>query len=183
MNRVSTRAILLDRDGVINRDRVDYVKSADELVMIDGAAAAVAALNAAGYTVLVVTNQSCVGKGLLSLAEVRNINQLLQEELRRAGGTVDGFYVCPHAPDHGCDCRKPAPGLFLQAAEDWGFDPAETWMVGDAPRDIEAGDAAGNKTALVLTGKGRRSRAKLPDTPAFENLAEFVRQLLGGAPG
>ncbi len=179
MNKVSTRAILLDRDGVLDRDRVDYVKNADELVMIDGVPEAVAALGAAGYTVLVVTNQSCVGKGILPMEGVRAIHELIQRELSVAGGRVDAFYICPHAPDHGCDCRKPAPGLMLQAQRDWGFDPAETWLVGDATRDILAGQAAGCRTALVRTGKGETSATELPDTPLYDDLPHFVRFLLG----
>jgi len=164
---------------VLNRDRVNYVKSADELVMLDGAAAAVAALGAAGYAVLVVSNQSCVGKGVLPMAGVQAINRLIQDELRQEGGRVDGFYICPHAPDEGCDCRKPAPGLILRAQLDWGFDPAETWLVGDAPRDIFAGEAAGCRVALVRTGKGELSATELPDRPLFDDLSHFVRELLG----
>lgn len=179
MRTVRTRAILLDRDGVLNRDRVDYVKNADELVMIDGVPEAVAALGGAGYTVLVVTNQSCVGKGILPMAGVRGICDLIQHRLGEGGGRVDAFYICPHAPDDGCDCRKPAPGLMLQAQRDWGFDPAETWLVGDATRDILAGEAAGCRTALVRTGKGELSAAELPDTPLYDDLPHFVRCLLG----
>jgi D-glycero-D-manno-heptose 1,7-bisphosphate phosphatase len=178
MNKVSTRAILLDRDGVLDHDRVDYVKNADELVMIDGVPEAVAALGDAGYAVLVVTNQSCVGKGILPMAGVRAIHELIQRNLGAAGGRVDAFYICPHAPDDGCDCRKPAPGMMLQAQEDWGFDPAETWLVGDATRDILAGQAAGCRTALVRTGKGETSATELPDTPLYDDLPHFVRWLL-----
>ena len=179
MKMVSTRAILLDRDGVLNRDRADYVKSADELVMLDGSPEAVSALKAAGYTVLVVTNQSCIGKGILPMKGVLAINGLIQEAMVRAGGRVDAFYVCPHAPDEGCGCRKPAPGLMLQAAADWDFDPAETWLVGDATRDIQAGQTAGCSTALVRTGKGEASARELPETPLYDDLAHFVSVLLG----
>ena len=176
----SKRAILLDRDGVLNEDRVDFVKSLDELVILPGTGHAVAALNDAGYTVLVVSNQSCVARGILTTDEVAAINDALRQRLARYAATIDGFYICPHDQDDRCDCRKPAPGLLLQAAQDWEFDLAETWLVGDAPRDIEAGRAAGCPTALVLTGKGRRSRPQLPDIPAFEDLAAFVRWLLAG---
>ena len=176
----SKPAILLDRDGVLNEDRVDFVKSLDELVILPGTGHAIAALNDAGFTVLVLSNQSCIGRGILTEDEVEAIHDELRQRLARYAATIDGFYICPHAPSDGCDCRKPAPGLLLQAAQEWGFDIAETWFVGDAARDVEAGRAAGCLTALVLTGKGRASHREMPDVPAFDDLGEFVSWLLAG---
>jgi len=178
----SKRAILLDRDGVLNRDRVDFVKSLDELVILPGAGKAVAALNRAGFTVLVVTNQSCIGRGILAADQVAAIHDELCRRLSSDGATIDGFYICPHAPADGCDCRKPAPGLLVRAAREWGFERSETWFVGDATRDVEAGQAAGCRAALVLTGKGRASHEEMPDVPAFEDLAAFVDWFVAGEP-
>jgi len=175
----SKPAILLDRDGVINRDRPDSVKSVDELVLLEGAAEAIARLNRAGYEVIIFTNQSCVGRGTVTLERLDEIHGELERRLAVAGATIDAYYVCPHAPEDRCDCRKPAPGLLLRATEERGFDPAATWAVGDAVRDIEATRAAGLRPALVLTGKGRRSRAEASDAPVFDDLAAFVDALLG----
>jgi len=172
--------ILLDRDGVLNHDRPDSVKSADDLVILPGVGRAVAALNRAGYTVLIVTNQAMIGRGVLTEDDVETIHDALRRRLSREGGSIAGFYVCPHRPDEGCDCRKPSPGLLLRAARDWGFDCAATWFVGDDVKDVEAGRAAGCRTALVLTGKGRKKRSHVPHVPAFDDLAAFVTWFLEG---
>ena len=176
----SKPAIRLDRDGVINRDRPDSVESVDELVLLPGAAEAVAALNGAGYTVMVFTNQSCVGRGRITAEQLEEIHRELERRLAEAGATIDAFYVCTHTPEQGCDCRKPAPGLLLRAAREQGLEPARTWAVGDDVRDVETARAAGYRPALVLTGKGQRVRAQVPDVPAFDDLAAFVHALLRG---
>jgi D-glycero-D-manno-heptose 1,7-bisphosphate phosphatase len=146
------RAVLLDRDGVLNYNRRDHVKSPDELVLIPGAAEAVGALKRAGWVVVIVSNQSGVGRGLYPQEALEAITAKLRGELEAAGGQVDGIYYCLHAPDAGCDCRKPAPGLAWQAARDHGLDLQRSYFVGDKAADIGCGQAAGMRTVLVETG-------------------------------
>lgn len=174
------RTVLLDRDGVLNRDLPRGVLSVGELELLPGAAAAVGRLVAAGYRVLLITSQSCVGRGWIGAAELGAIHDHLAARLGQEGGRLDRIYACLHAPDAGCACRKPAPGLIEQARQEWGFDPAETWMVGDDVRDVEAAEAAGVRPALVRTGKGTRAAAARPDVPAHDDLAAFVGWLLAG---
>jgi len=143
------RAVLLDRDGVITRRREDYVKSWDEVELLPGAADALARLCEAGYRVAVVTNQSAVGRGLMTMDTLDAIHRALDTVVGAAGGEIDAFLVCPHRPDAGCDCRKPRPGLLLQAARRLGIDLATTPMVGDQPSDVAAALAAGCRPILV----------------------------------
>jgi len=145
--------VCLDRDGVLNEDRDDYIKSVAEFVMLPGAAEAVARLNRAGYPVVVVTNQSAVGRGYITLDTLEAIHTELRRRLSAAGAELAKIYYCPHRPDEGCDCRKPRPGMLLQAARDFGVDPAEIVFIGDTRGDVEAGHAAGCRTVLVRTGK------------------------------
>jgi D-glycero-D-manno-heptose 1,7-bisphosphate phosphatase len=176
---MSSRAVILDRDGTINRDRPDFVKALHELALLPRAAAAIARFNGAGYAVIVATNQSCVGKGLISRSRLTEINDELERRLRFAGARIDAWYICPHVDGDHCDCRKPLPGLALRAQRDWGFETATTWAVGDAARDAAMARGAGCRPALVLTGKGQRERAKIPDVPAFADLAAFADSVLG----
>jgi D-glycero-D-manno-heptose 1,7-bisphosphate phosphatase len=132
-------------------------------------------LHQAGYRLLVVTNQSVVGRGLLDLATLHSINRELD---RRLGNTLHGFYVCPHTPGAGCACRKPETLLIEQARVAWPFDPASTWFVADAERDIEAAQRAGVKPALVRTGKGAAVERHHADVPAFDDLLAFAEWLL-----
>lgn len=148
------RLILLDRDGVLNVDSPHFVRSADEWVPIPGALAAVAALKQAGYLVGVCTNQSGVGRGLFSEETLGKIHGKLHEALRSMDAGLDDLRYCPHAPDAGCNCRKPAPGMLLEAMAALGVEPEDTIFVGDAIRDVEAAHAAGCAAALVRTGKG-----------------------------
>ena len=148
------RAVLLDRDGVITRRRDDYVKAWDEVEVLPGAAEAVARLCAAGYRVGVVTNQSAVGRGLMSMDTLDGIHRGLDAVVGAAGGAIDVFLVCPHRPDDGCDCRKPRPGLLLRAGLRLGVDLASTALVGDQPSDIAAALAAGCRPILVGADAG-----------------------------
>ena len=148
------RLILLDRDGVLNVDSPHFVRNADEWVPIPGALSAVAELKRAGFLVGVCTNQSGVGRGLFSEATLGDIHRKLHQALHAVGGSLDDLRYCPHAPDAGCDCRKPAPGMLLSAMAEMGVEPADTIFVGDAIRDVEAAHAAGCAAALVRTGKG-----------------------------
>lgn len=145
-------AVFLDRDGVLNYNRRDYVKSPRELVAIPGAAAAAAALKRAGWVVVVVSNQSGVGRGLFDEATLDAIMTKLRAGLEAAGAAPDAIYYCPHPPDAGCDCRKPAPGMLFRAAREHRLDLARSFFVGDSGCDVECGRAAGTRTVLVQTG-------------------------------
>ena len=148
------RLILLDRDGVLNVDSPDFVRSADEWVPIPGALAAVATLKRAGFLVGVCTNQSGVGRGLFTEETLGEIHRKLHEALQAVDASLDDLRYCPHTPDAGCTCRKPAPGMLLSAMTELGVKPVDTIFVGDAIRDVEAAHAAGCRAALVRTGKG-----------------------------
>lgn len=134
-------------------------------------------MNRKGYRVLVLTNQGCIGRGELSWQELRQIHALMQRRIIDAGGKIDAIYVCPHVDDDHCDCRKPKPGLVRQAQLQYDFSPVNTWMVGDAERDIEAAANAGCRPALVRTGKGAAVRSGR-DVAVFDDLAHFARNLI-----
>lgn len=172
--------VVIDRDGVLNRNRDDYVKSWAEFEFLPGAVEAVVALTRAGHRVVVITNQSAVGRGLMSPAQLTDLHRRMTEEILTAGGRVDGIYVCPHRPEEACDCRKPAPGLISQAQRDYGFDPTETWVVGDHHTDVEAAHSAGCMAMLVRTGRhaeGDSSPTGQPDQ-VVEDLSAAARLLI-----
>lgn len=155
-------AIFLDRDGVVIEER-EYLSSPDQVHLLPGAAETIAALNRAGWCVVIVTNQSGIARGFFTPSALDRIHQRLQHLLWCYGAQVDGIYVCPHHPEadidiyrRQCHCRKPQPGLLLQAAEELGIDLSESWMIGDRVSDLEAGSAAGCRTVLVRTGYGAR---------------------------
>ncbi|NLD80626.1 MAG: HAD family hydrolase [Smithella sp.] len=154
------RAIFLDRDGTINEE-VGYIERLDRLVIIPAAFEAIRLINLNGFKAVVVTNQAGIAKGLFNEAFVMQTNERLQEFLGQKGAAIDAFYFCPHHPTEGvppyrrvCDCRKPAPGLFYQAARDMDIDLAASYMIGDRYRDMEAAHRAGVKGVLVKTGYG-----------------------------
>lgn len=174
--------VVLDRDGVINRDRADYVKTPEELVFLPGSLSAIAALGRAGFGVVVATNQSGVGRGLLDAADLGAIHDRLQAEVSAAGGHLAGIFVCPHAPDAGCACRKPRPGLLERFAHWAHVAPVAMTVVGDAARDLEAARAVGARAVLVRTGHGEqtlRQRSGPIAVPVFADLAEFARHWIG----
>lgn len=177
---MTTRVVLLDRDGVVNRNRPSYVRTVEELEVLPGVGQALAELSRAGFRTLVVTNQACVGKGLVAPAMLEAIHAKLRVEVERFGGRIDAFYVCPHHPDEGCECRKPKPGLIQAAQREWGFVPGETWMVGDAPRDVEAARRAGCRPALVRTGMHEGGAALEVGVPVLEDLLDFASALIAG---
>ncbi len=152
---MKSRAVFLDRDGVLMED-ANYVGHVDRVKVIPGAAAAVQRLRAAGFKIFVVTNQSGVGRGYFTREAVEEIHQLL----RAQGIQPDRFYVCPHHPEDNCDCRKPKPKFLLDAGRDFDLDLAGSYMVGDRPSDLQAGWNAGVRPILVLTGVGRETLAK-----------------------
>jgi D-glycero-D-manno-heptose 1,7-bisphosphate phosphatase len=146
------KAVLLDRDGVLNADRPDYVKNPEEFRMLPGSAEAAARLSRAGYKIAVISNQAGVGKGLISKADLDAITNLLKQAVRDAGGKIENVYYCLHTPQDNCDCRKPKPGLILKACKEMGVEPGECIFVGDAERDVKAARGAGCESVLVLTG-------------------------------
>ena len=170
------RVIFLDRDGVLNSDRADYVKSLEEFKILPGAAQAVARLSKAGYRIVVVSNQAGVGKGLISEEILSEITNALHRAVREAGGEIEAFYYCRHTPEDNCDCRKPKPGLILKACEDLRVEPRECVFVGDAERDVKAARAAGCGSALVLTG-----HASARDVARFESHPDYVADNLNDA--
>lgn len=177
-------AVFLDRDGTINVE-VDYLARPEDLELYPGAAAAVRRLNEAGRFVVVVTNQSGVARGLLDEETLSRIHARLDELLADAGAHVDAYSWCPHHPDVGqppyrraCDCRKPAPGMLLDAAREHGLDLARSWTVGDSLRDVAAGRAAGTRAILVGTGKLERLEQESPECFSAADLAAAVEALL-----
>lgn len=170
--------VLLDRDGVINRDRPQSVLGVEDFEMLPAAAAAITKLNDAGYRVLVITNQACVGRGELTVGELTAIHTLMLERVAEAGGHITGIYVCPHTDEDACNCRKPQPGLIEQARDEHAFEPAETWFVGDSDRDVRAAIAAGCRPALLRSGKPLE--ATPDDVPVFDDLMQFANALVGG---
>jgi len=146
------KLVILGRDGTLNEYRNDHVKSADELQPLPGAMEAVARLNQAGWHTVLATNQAGIGRGLLDMASLNAVHMRLNQLLTEKGGRLDASFFCPHAPDEGCDCRKPLPGLVHQIAERFGVDLAQVHMVGASLRDIQTAQAAGCHPHLVLTG-------------------------------
>ena len=177
-----TRLIVLDRDGVINYDSVEFVKSADEWRPIEGSAEAIGRLTAAGYTVAVASNQSGLGRRLFGEAELDSIHAKMRQHIEHAGGRIDKIVFCPHLPDAGCDCRKPKPGLLKQLAAHYGVSLHGVPVVGDSERDLAAAVAAGGRPLLVLTGNGRKTLARFVETgdrvEAFDDLASVADALL-----
>ena len=174
------KLVILDRDGTINHDSDDYIKSPAEWRPIKGSLEAIARLTQAGYRVVVATNQSGIARGLFTTRTLFSIHDTLQRALGQIGGRIDAFFFCPHAADSACMCRKPQPGMLLEAARRFNVAPKDTWMVGDAQRDLDAAAAAGMKPVLVLTGKGRKTRdaGKLPPgTQVVADLAAFADKL------
>ena len=149
-------AVFLDRDGVINENRDDHVKSWREFRFLPGAPEALARLASAGVRVFVVTNQAIINRGVLSRAAVEALNERMMREVRSRGGLIEAVACCPHRPEEGCDCRKPGAGLLIDLAQRHGIELHNAVLVGDALSDIEAGQTAGCRTVLVLTGRGRR---------------------------
>ncbi len=173
--------IILDRDGVINLDSPDYIKSPQEWHAIEGSLTAIAKLNNAGFTVVIATNQSGVGRGYYDAETLRAIHQKMQDELYSLGGHIDKIYYCPHTPEDNCSCRKPKPGMLYQIQQDFPMLFPEAIFVGDSWRDIQAAQAVCCKAVLVKTGNGKKTLSmhpKLTCIPVYKNLTEFVNTLL-----
>jgi D-glycero-D-manno-heptose 1,7-bisphosphate phosphatase len=178
-------AIFLDRDGVVIENRASYVRTWDDVFIYTEALAALARAGASPYKIVLVTNQSAIGRGIITLGAAQEINGHLVRAIQEAGGRVDGVFMCPHAPEEGCDCRKPLPGLFFQAARALDLDLPRSILVGDALSDLLAGQAAGvGRTVLVRSGRGAaQERLPRPEQlgpfPIFDTLADALGDLVG----
>jgi D-glycero-D-manno-heptose 1,7-bisphosphate phosphatase len=156
------KVVFLDRDGVINRDSPAYIKSWAEFDFLPGSLVALRRLTVAGFTLIILSNQSAVNRGMLSLETLLEVHRRLQAEIAAAGGCITDIFFCPHRPEEGCACRKPLPGLLRQACSQHGIDPSQTIMIGDSVKDIECAHNAGCKQALLVkTGNGLSAAATL----------------------
>jgi D-glycero-D-manno-heptose 1,7-bisphosphate phosphatase len=156
------KLLILDRDGTLNRSRDDKVASPDEWEPLPGALEAVARLNHGGWRVVLATNQSGIGRGLFDMASLNAIHAKMQRQLAAAGARVEAVFICPHAPEDACECRKPAPGLFRQIGARFGFALADVPAVGNSLRHVQAGAAAGCPPHLLLTGLSAAYAALAP---------------------
>lgn len=174
------KLVILDRDGTINYDSEDFIRSPNEWRPLEGSLEAIARLAQAGYRIAVATNQSGIARGFFDTATLIAIHDTLQRAAMQVGGRVDAFFFCPHSADSACACRKPQPGMLLEAVRRFNVSLKDTYMVGDAHRDVAAASAAGARPVLVLTGRGRKTRDEgnlPPGTEVFENLAAFAEHL------
>jgi D-glycero-D-manno-heptose 1,7-bisphosphate phosphatase len=180
------KLIILDRDGTINEDRDDFVKSPEEWVPITGALEAIARLNHAGWHTVIATNQSGLGRGTFDMAALNAMHIKLNQMLAKQGGRIDAIFFCPHAPDESCNCRKPLPGLFEQIGERFGVELRDVPAVGDSLRDLLAGAAVGCPPHLVRTGKAAHMNASqleelcalVPGTRVHADLNAFADHMI-----
>ena len=181
--------VILDRDGVINHDSDDYIKSPDEWQPLPGSLEAIARLCRADYTVVVATNQAGVGRGLFSQEMLIRIHRKMASSIRDKGGRLDSVFFCPHSPAEQCGCRKPKPGMLLEISDRLGIGLSGVPVVGDSLRDLEAAEAAGAMPVLVKTGRGRLTQEKLSkgelshtlgQTRVYADLAAFTDAVLDG---
>jgi D-glycero-D-manno-heptose 1,7-bisphosphate phosphatase len=203
-----TRAVFLDRDGVINRKMPEgsYVTCWEDFEFLPGAVEAIRTLKENGWLAIVATNQRAVARGLMSPSDLEHIHQKMTQSLRREGAAIDALYCCPHGSEDNCECRKPEPGMLLLAAREHGIDLSSSWMVGDTMKDVQAGKAAGCRTILIQdkhlitegaesteanrgathreAGDERRAARErlLPDAVA-SSLADAAAQIVAGARG
>jgi histidinol-phosphate phosphatase family protein len=171
------KAVFLDRDGVINRKPDDgcYATRWEDIEFLAGAADGIALLRRGGFRIIVVTNQRCVAKGLLTISELEALHERMQRHMASSGAIIDAFYYCPHASEPACDCRKPAPGMVIRASCAHHIELKASWVIGDSDTDIQAGKTAGCKTALI-----RSHNAKLTDPPDISagTLIEAAQQIM-----
>ena len=177
------KLVILDRDGVINQDSDDYVKSPEEFVIIPGSAEAIARLNQAGYRVAVATNQSGIARDYFDVDVLNRMHSKLRRELDKVGGEIDLIAFCPHGPDDACACRKPEAGLLKEIGERMGVDLNGVPAIGDSLRDLQAARTVGARPILVKTGKGERTlthanEGDLHDVAVFDDLAAAVTAIL-----
>jgi len=174
------KLVILDRDGVINLDSEQYIKSPEEWTPIAGSLEAIARFTQAGYQVVVATNQSGLGRGLFDMATLNAIHDKMHKAVTQLGGRIDAVFFCPHAQDAGCACRKPQPGMLLEIAARFNVALGGVSAIGDSLRDLDAASAAGARPILVLTGKGEQTlkQGGLPEgTEIHQDLAAVARAL------
>jgi D-glycero-D-manno-heptose 1,7-bisphosphate phosphatase len=180
------KLIILGRDGILNEFREDHIKSPDEWVPVPGALEAVARLNHAGWHVVVATNQSGIGRGMIDMATVNAVHAQMMRSLQGFGGRIDAVFFCPHTPDDGCDCRKPLPGMAREIGRRYGVDLRQVPMVGETLRDLQAARAAGCEPHLVRSGRAKALDAaqlaslleQVPGTFVHSDLGELATHLL-----
>ncbi len=180
----SDKVIILDRDGVINHDSDDYIKSPEEWIPIEGSLEAIAKLNAEGYKVFIFTNQSGIGRGYYTLDTLQDMHEKMRKLLLDLGGHIEAIFFCPHTPEQRCQCRKPKTGMLQELAQRYQIDLAQTRIIGDSLKDMQAAKQVDARAYLVKTGKGKRtirnSNRELEEMaiPVFKDLADFTSNLL-----
>jgi D-glycero-D-manno-heptose 1,7-bisphosphate phosphatase len=180
------KLIILGRDGILNEFREDHIKAPEEWVAVPGALEAVSRLNHAGWHVVVATNQSGIGRGMIDMAAVNAVHAHMMRSLQALGGRIDAVFFCPHTPEDGCDCRKPLPGIALDIGRRYGVDLRQVPMVGDTLRDLQAAQAAGcephlvrcGRAALLDAGEIAELVAQVPGTFVHQDLGELATHLL-----
>lgn len=182
------KLIVLDRDGVINEDSDDYIKSPDEYIPVPGSLEAISMLNKAGFTVVVATNQSGLARGYFSQDTLDKMHEKLSTLLAKKDGKIERIYVCPHSPDDNCDCRKPRPGLFLKILQDFPVKPQKVTVIGDSLKDLQVARAVNMVPVLVRTGKGSKTevtiknedkyKSEFGNIKIYDDLAQAVEDLL-----
>jgi D-glycero-D-manno-heptose 1,7-bisphosphate phosphatase len=179
--KLAMKLVILDRDGVINYDSDEFIKSPDEWIPIPGSLAAIAELNKQGFTVAIATNQSGIGRGYYSLETLNAIHQKMLQAIKDHGGEVAALAFCPHNPDDNCECRKPKAGMLHQIAMELNADLSKALVIGDSLRDIQAGLLVQAQAALVLTGKGEKTLSQNPEAfasvPVYKDLAALVANI------
>lgn len=180
------KLIILGRDGILNEFREDHIKAPEEWVSVPGALQAVSRLNHAGWHVVVATNQSGIGRGMIDMAMVNAVHAHMMRSLQGFGGRIDAVFFCPHTPEDGCDCRKPLPGMALDIGRRYGVELRAVPMVGDTLRDLQAAQAAGCEPHLVRSGRAAALSAaevadlvaRVPGTFVHQDLGELATHLL-----
>jgi len=183
----TTKIVVLGRDGVLNEFREGHVTAPGEWVPVPGVLEAVARINHAGWHVVVATNQSGIGRGMIDMSAINAVHARMHQLLQAQGGRIDAVFFCPHTPEDGCDCRKPRPGLLLDIARRYGVEMGTVPMVGDTLRDLQAAAAAGAEPHLVLSGRARGLAgdalqallAQVPGAQVHAHLGAFADFLLG----
>lgn len=182
------KLVILDRDGVINEDSDNYIRSVDEWIPIPGSIEAIARLHKAGYIIAVATNQSGIGRGYYDLAELSAMHDKMIRLVNECGGSINSIHFCPHTPETYCNCRKPALGLIKQLESDLQVSAQGAWFVGDTSKDIEVARISGCHPVLVKTGKGKTTLTNInisdksfKDVKIVDSLADFADYLLNGA--
>jgi D,D-heptose 1,7-bisphosphate phosphatase len=174
---IARRAIFLDRDDTLIVDR-GYLSDPADVTLLPGVIGAIRRFRDAGFLCILVTNQSGIGRGYFTSADMDRVNRRMQDLMGEEGAQLDAIYFCPHAPGDGCACRKPAPGMLIAAAAEWRIDLAGSFMIGDKLADVEAAKAAGVAGILLRTKRNAADSASVAGVPIFANLAEAASSIV-----